>query len=69
MKTGKALRFGLLIIALLAVLALPVVAQEGQVVKVYTSWPLTGGSQAIGQSMLNAANLALEHYLADHEGM
>lgn len=59
----------IVVFVLLALLVLGVSAQEGQTVKVYTSWPLTGGTQAIGQSMLNAVNLALEHYLADHEGM
>jgi branched-chain amino acid transport system substrate-binding protein len=44
-------------------------AQDGQTVKVYTSWPLTGGTQAVGVSMVNAVNLALTHYLEDHEGM
>ena len=62
-------RFFLVISLLLVTLLLiaPVTAQDGQVVKVYTSWPLTGGTQALGQSMLRAAQLALQHYLADHE--
>lgn len=59
----------IVVFLLLAVLVIGVSAQDGQTVKIYTSWPLTGGTQAIGQSMLNAVNLALEHYLADHDGM
>jgi branched-chain amino acid transport system substrate-binding protein len=52
----------------LALMALSVSAQDTETVKIYTSWPLTGGTQAVGVSMLNAVNLAVEHYLADHEG-
>ncbi|KXK49402.1 MAG: extracellular ligand-binding receptor [Chloroflexi bacterium OLB13] len=59
----------IVVFLLLAVLVIGVSAQDGQTVKIYTSWPLTGGTQAIGQSMLNAVNLALEHYLTDHDGM
>ncbi len=47
---------------------LPVIAQDAATIKVYTSWPLTGGTQAVGQSMLKAAQLALDHYVADHDG-
>lgn len=53
----------------LALMAISVSAQDTETVKVYTSWPLTGGTQAVGVSMLNAAQLALEHYMEDHEGM
>jgi branched-chain amino acid transport system substrate-binding protein len=64
-------RFTILILLtlLLGLFIIPVSAQEGQVVKVYTSWPLTGGSQAIGESMVNAARLALTHYMEDNEDM
>ncbi|MBC8172051.1 MAG: branched-chain amino acid ABC transporter substrate-binding protein [Anaerolineae bacterium] len=67
MKTNKALRLVLLLLFVLALVAIPTTAQDGGTVKIYTSWPLTGGSQAIGSSMLNAANLAVQHYLEDHE--
>lgn len=67
MKTNKPLRLVLLLLVVLALVAIPVTAQEAGTVKIYTSWPLTGGSQGIGVSMLNAANLALTHYLEDHE--
>lgn len=56
----------LTVLLLATVLVAPISAQE--TVKIYTSWPLTGGTQAVGQSMLNAAQLALTHYLADHDG-
>lgn len=61
------LTISLLLITLL--LVAPTTAQDGQLVKVYTSWPLTGGTQAVGQSMLKAAQLALEHYLDEHDGV
>jgi branched-chain amino acid transport system substrate-binding protein len=60
----------LIIISMLLISALviaPAVAQDGETIKIYTSWPLTGGTQAVGESMLKAAELALEHYMADHE--
>lgn len=38
------------------------------VIKVYTSWPLQGSMLPIGDSMKKAVDLALEHYLADHNG-
>jgi len=37
-------------------------------IKVYTSWPLQGAMLPEGQSMKRAADLALEHYLAAHDG-
>lgn len=43
-------------------------AQAQEVVKVYTSWPLQGSMQPEGESMLDAVNLALEHYLEDNDG-
>lgn len=48
--------------------ASPRPAQEGANIKVYTSWPLSGGTQAVGQSMLKAAELALQHYVEDNGG-
>jgi branched-chain amino acid transport system substrate-binding protein len=47
----------------------PVTAQDNEVIKVYTSWPLTGGTQAVGDSMLKATELALSQYLEDHDGV
>jgi branched-chain amino acid transport system substrate-binding protein len=66
----------LVIVALLATSSIgsknagvkPVAAQDGGNVKVYTSWPLSGGTQAVGESMLKAAELALAHYEEDHDG-
>jgi len=56
-------------IMLIAVLVIvPAAAQDGETIKIYTSWPLTGGTQAVGESMLKAAELALEHYMADNDG-
>lgn len=61
--------FILATVLLLATLTLmPAVAQDGGTIKIYSSWPLTGGTQAVGQSMLKAAQLALQHYIADHDG-
>lgn len=57
------------VFALLALAFAPAGAQDTTVVKIYTSWPLTGGTQFVGESMLKAARLALDHYLEDHEGM
>ncbi|MCB9451365.1 MAG: branched-chain amino acid ABC transporter substrate-binding protein [Anaerolineaceae bacterium] len=60
--------FILLTVLMLAMLTLaPVSAQE--TIKIYTSWPLQGSMQPEGESMLDAARLALEHYLADHDGV
>jgi len=67
--TSKRFAIGIVFLLLLGLFIVPVTAQDGQTVKVYTSWPLTGGTQAVGESMLNAANLALMHYTEDHEGM
>jgi branched-chain amino acid transport system substrate-binding protein len=52
----------------LSLTAVSVGAQDATTVKVYTSWPLTGGTQAVGVSMLNGAKLALQHYMDDHDG-
>jgi|FLYN01.1.fsa_nt_gi branched-chain amino acid transport system substrate-binding protein len=41
---------------------------QDEVIKIYTSWPLTGGTQAVGEDMLASAELALAHYLEDHNG-
>jgi branched-chain amino acid transport system substrate-binding protein len=55
---------------LIAVMGLtPVAAQDGEVIRVYTSWPLQGSMQPEGQSMLDAVNLALQHYLEDNDGV
>ncbi len=43
-------------------------AAEGEVIKIYTSWPLQGSMLPIGTSMKEAVDLALEHYMADHDG-
>lgn len=59
----------LIVLVIGLLLTIGVSAQDGGTVKVYTSWPLTGGTQAVGVSMLNAVNLALTHYMEDHEGM
>jgi len=64
----------ILIIATLFLLAMLVVAptmaqEEGEVIRVYTSWPLQGAMLAEGTSIANAAQLALEHYLEDHDGV
>lgn len=60
--------FVLLTVLMLAVLAIaPVSAQE--TIKIYTSWPLQGSMQPEGESMLDAARLALQHYLDDHDGV
>ncbi|KAB2903943.1 MAG: branched-chain amino acid ABC transporter substrate-binding protein [Anaerolineae bacterium] len=56
------------LVVVLAAVAVPVTAQDDTVIKIYASWPLTGGTQAIGESMQKAAGLALEHYLADNNG-
>jgi branched-chain amino acid transport system substrate-binding protein len=58
----------LLIVACVFLLATLTVAQD-EVIKIYSSWPLTGGTQFTGESMLHASELALEHYLADHDGV
>jgi branched-chain amino acid transport system substrate-binding protein len=63
---SKRLLVAVVLLALAALLVAPVAAQE--TIKIYTSWPLTGGTQAVGESMLKAAQLAVEHYLADNDG-
>lgn len=63
---SKRLLVAVVLLALAALLVAPVAAQE--TIKIYTSWPLTGGTQAVGESMLKAAQLAVEHYIADNEG-
>ncbi|MBK8136964.1 MAG: branched-chain amino acid ABC transporter substrate-binding protein [Chloroflexi bacterium] len=59
----------LILLLALALMVVSVSAQDATTVKIFTSWPLTGGTQAVGESMLKAVELALEHYMADHEGM
>ncbi len=70
MQRRTLLRFVTLfvLVASLVAAVVPATAQDGTVVKVYTSWPLTGGTQAVGESMVKAAELALEHYVADNRG-
>jgi branched-chain amino acid transport system substrate-binding protein len=41
---------------------------EGETVKIMTSWPLQGPMLPEGESMKRAVDLALKHYLADHDG-
>lgn len=60
--------FVVLLVVLLAMLIIAPATAQGETIKIYTSWPLTGGTQAVGDSMLKAAQLALEHYLADNNG-
>jgi branched-chain amino acid transport system substrate-binding protein len=43
-------------------------APAGEALKVYTSWPLQGPMLPEGESMKRAADLALKHYLDDHNG-
>lgn len=70
MQRRTLLRFVTLfvLVASLVAAVVPATAQDETVVKVYTSWPLTGGTQAVGESMVKAAELALEHYVADNGG-
>jgi branched-chain amino acid transport system substrate-binding protein len=65
--SAKRLLITISILLIAGLVFVPAVAQDSQTIKVYSSWPLTGGTQAVGESMLKAAQLALEHYLADHE--
>ncbi len=67
MRSRKTLIVLAICLMALSLTAVSVGAQDTQTVKIYTSWPLTGGSQAIGVSMENAVNLAVQHYLADHD--
>ncbi|KAB2866533.1 MAG: branched-chain amino acid ABC transporter substrate-binding protein [Anaerolineae bacterium] len=69
---------GLVLLITIALMAMPAanhgsnavkpVSAQGEKIKVYTSWPLSGGTQAVGESMLKAAELALAHYKEDHDG-
>src|SRR3990172_3468716 len=70
MTQNKAIRLVtcLVLIALLVSIIVPVGAQEGETIKVYTSWPLQGAMTPEGNSMVDAAELALKHYLDDHDG-
>jgi len=43
-------------------------AATGETIKVYTSWPLQGSMLPEGESMKRAVDLALKHYLEDHDG-
>ncbi|MBZ0288991.1 MAG: ABC transporter substrate-binding protein [Anaerolineae bacterium] len=67
--SAKRLLLALSLLLIAALVIVPAAAQDGETIKVYSSWPLTGGTQAVGESMLKAAQLALEHYLADHDGV
>jgi branched-chain amino acid transport system substrate-binding protein len=58
-----------LLILICVVLLTSLASAQDDVIKIYSSWPLTGGTQFTGESMLHAAELALEHYLADHDGV
>jgi len=42
---------------------------EGETIKIMTSWPLQGPMLPEGESMKRAVDLALKHYLADHDGL
>jgi branched-chain amino acid transport system substrate-binding protein len=64
----KRLFFTLLVVLLVVMAVAPAGAQDGGNIKIYTSWPLTGGTQAVGESMLKAAELALQHYEEDNGG-
>lgn len=55
-------------VGLLVALAIAPASAQDDEIRIYASWPLTGGTQAVGEDMRDSANLALEHYLADHEG-
>src|SRR5690242_18984474 len=66
--SAKRFLISLSILLIAALVIVPAAAQDSQTIKVYTSWPLTGGTQAVGESMLKAAQLAVEHYVADHDG-
>ncbi len=46
----------------------PAEGGAGQVIKVYTSWPLQGPMLPEGESMKRAVDLALKHYLEAHNG-
>ncbi|MEO8611180.1 MAG: branched-chain amino acid ABC transporter substrate-binding protein [Chloroflexota bacterium] len=64
----KRLLITLSILLIAALVIVPAVAQDSTTIKVYTSWPLTGGTQAVGESMLKASQLAVAHYMEDHDG-
>jgi len=64
----KTIFLGLRLLVLLGALPGQAHAQEAVPIRVYTSWPLQGSMQPEGESMLAAARLALQHYLADHGG-
>ncbi len=61
-------QIGLGLAAALAFGIVPAMAEAQEVIKVYTSWPLQGSMQPEGESMLDAVNLALDHYLEDNDG-
>jgi branched-chain amino acid transport system substrate-binding protein len=67
MFTRRTLVLVLLLLLSTLVIA-PSTAQEGEVIKIYTSWSLQGSMQPEGESMLDAVRLALQHYLDDHDG-
>src|SRR5262245_53413480 len=66
--SAKRLLITISLLLIVALVIVPAVAQDSQTIKVYSSWPLTGGTQAVGESMLKAAQLALKHYTDDHDG-
>jgi len=69
MRTLKrSLTFMFVVAVLVSSFGMVANAQEDTTIKVYTSWPLTGGTQAVGESMLKAAELALANYMEDHDG-
>jgi branched-chain amino acid transport system substrate-binding protein len=57
-----------LLILVCVLLLTSLASAQDDVIRIYSSWPLTGGTQFTGESMLHAAELALEHYLADNNG-
>jgi len=59
--------FILVALLLLSSFVLAPVGAQDDVIRVYTSWPLQGSMQPEGESMLRAAQLALDHYMADHD--
>lgn len=67
--TAKRLLITISVLLVAILVIAPAAAQDAETIKIYTSWPLTGGTQAVGESMLKAAQLMLTHYLEDHDGV
>jgi len=61
--------FSLMIVLLFVVGSIVPVFAQDDVIKIYTSWPLQGSMQPEGESMVAAVDLALQHYLEDHDGV